>query len=63
MTVTRKQVRQPGDPLPRDYFSLLDPDSTSMNFDTLEGKPYLYFVQYTEDRRYRDLYRVPIAIK
>jgi hypothetical protein len=63
MTVTRKQVRQSGDPLPRDYFSLLDPGSTSVNFDTLEGKPYLYFVQYTEDRRYRDLYRVPLVIK
>jgi hypothetical protein len=61
--VTRKQTRRPGDPLARDYFSLLDPSSSSINFDTLEGRPYLYFVQYTEDRRRRDLYRVPLAIK
>jgi hypothetical protein len=61
--VTRKQTRRSGDPLARDYFSLLDPSSSSINFDTLEGRPYLYFVQYTEDRRRRDLYRVPLAIK
>jgi hypothetical protein len=63
MEVTRKQRRKPGDPLARDYFSLLDPGSSSINFDTLESKPYLYFVQYTEDRRRRDIYRVPVVIK
>jgi hypothetical protein len=44
--------RRPGDPPARDYFSLLDPNSFCMNFDTLEKKPYLFFVQYdtkTED--------------
>jgi hypothetical protein len=63
MQVTRKQTRQAGDPLARDYFSLLDPSSSSINFDTLESRPYLYFVQYTEDRRRRDIYRVPLTIK
>jgi hypothetical protein len=63
MEVTRKQTRRPGDPPARDYFSLLDPTSSSMNFDTLERKPYLFFVQYTEDRRRRDLYRVPLSIQ
>ena len=61
--VTRKQSRRQGDPLARDYFSLLDPNSSSINFDTLERTPYIYFVQYTEDRRKRDVYRVPIVIK
>jgi len=42
---------------------LLDPESSSINFDTLENRPYIYFVQYREDMRYGDLYRVPIAIK
>jgi hypothetical protein len=62
-TVTRKQTRKAGEPPARDYFSLLDPESSSINFDTLENRPYIYFVQYREDMRYGDLYRVPIAIK
>jgi hypothetical protein len=61
--VTRKQTRRQGDPPARDYFSLLDPTSSSINFDTLERTPYIYFVQYTEDHRKRDVYRVPIVIK
>jgi hypothetical protein len=51
-----------GNPPYREYFSLLDSASTSINFDTLEGRPYLYFVQFGEKRRARDVYRVPIAI-
>jgi hypothetical protein len=63
MEVQRKQSRKKGDPPARDFFSLLDPNSSSINFDTLEKTPYLYFVEYTEDRRKVDLYRVPITIK
>ena len=49
------------------YFSLLDPSSGSPNFDTLEGRPYLYFVRFhTEGRklinRKRDIMRVAVTI-
>jgi hypothetical protein len=55
----------PGDPLW--YFSLLDPSSGSPNFDTLEGRPYLYFVRFHTDgqkliNRKRDIMRVAVTI-
>ncbi len=58
----------PGKPAARAYFSLLDATSASINFDTLEGSPYLYFVQFgTADQRtfrcQRDVYRVPIRVQ
>ncbi len=46
------------------YFSLLDPTSSSRNFDTLEGSPYLFFVRMVEGhRRATDIYRIPVTIK
>lgn len=63
MDFVAKQRRRSGDPPARDYFSLLDPDSSSINFDTLETRPYLFFVQYTDDRRKRDVYRIPLTIR
>jgi hypothetical protein len=57
-----------GDPPPNWYFSLLDPKSSSRNFDTLEDSPYLYFVRFrviegklANDRR--DILRVPVIIQ
>jgi hypothetical protein len=55
----------PGDPLW--YFSLLDPSSGSPSFDTLEGRPYLYFVRFHTDgqrliNRKRDIMRVAVTI-
>jgi hypothetical protein len=53
-----------GGPPARAYFSFLDATSSSINFDTLEQKPYLYFVQLDRyDRRKTDLYRVALTIK
>lgn len=56
-----------GDPSPGWYFSLLDPTSSSRNFDTLEQRPYLYFVRFrVENDRIvnarRDVVRVPLQI-
>jgi hypothetical protein len=56
-----------GDPSPGWYFSLLDPTSSSRNFDTLEERPYLYFVRFrvANDRivnARRDVVRVPLRI-
>jgi hypothetical protein len=49
------------------YFSLLDPTSSSRNFDTLEQRSYLYFVRFrVENDRIvnarRDVVRVPLQI-
>lgn len=62
------QTWKPGMPAARAYFSLLDPESRSNNFDTLENSPQLYFVQFGTDdaRRFlhkTDIYRVPIQIQ
>lgn len=59
---------QPGGPRPAWYFSLLDPTSTSRNFDTLEGRPYLYFARFRLDgdrinNGRRDVMRVPLRIE
>jgi len=56
-----------GDPQPLEYFSLLDPSSGSRNFDTLESRPYLYFVRWhTNDKGVvnsrRDVMRVRLAM-
>jgi hypothetical protein len=53
--------------LPEWYFSLLDPTSKSPNFDTLEERPYLYFVRFHVENgklqnRKRDLMRMPLRI-
>jgi hypothetical protein len=57
-----------GDPPPEAYPSLLDPDSSSRNFDRLDKRPYLYFVRFAvEDGkvelRKRRLLRVPVVIE
>jgi hypothetical protein len=57
-----------GDPPPSWYFSLLDPKSSSRNFDTLGDSPYLYFVRFRVidgklARNRRDIYRIPITIQ
>ena len=48
------------------YPSLLDPESTSRNFETTGRRPYLYFVRYhyanCEATLNRDLVRIPIEI-
>jgi hypothetical protein len=62
------QQWQPGDGAgPQWYYSLLDPSSSSRNFDTLESRPYLYLTRFrvaggkiTNSRR--DLMRVPLRI-
>ena len=62
-----EQTWEPGKETARAYFSLLDPDSSSINFDTLEKRPYIYFVQFGSDprnfRRQRDVYRQRIEIR
>lgn len=68
MDARMKQRWQPGMEPPRSYWSLLDSESSSINFDTLEKRPYLYFVQYRVEgdriiNRRRDVYRVPIRIE
>jgi hypothetical protein len=57
-----------GDPQPLQYFSLLDPASHSRNFDTVDERPYLYFVRWQTDERgvvnaRRDVVRVPLAFE
>jgi hypothetical protein len=62
------QTWTPGKPAARAYFSLLDSGSQSINFDTIEGAPYVYFVQFgTHDartfRHVREVYRIPVKIE
>lgn len=59
---------EPGDPPATAYYSMLDPNSPSANFDITGQKMYLYFVrwQVNNDRlnnRQRDLLRIPIEFK
>jgi hypothetical protein len=53
-----------GDPNPVDYPSVLDPDSTSRNFETTGKRAYLYFTRFNYESCKqtfdRDLIRVPI---
>ena len=66
MTYQLMQTWEPGKDAARAYFSLLDPDSSSINFDTLEKRPYVYFVQYGTDPqnflRQSSVYRQRIEI-
>jgi hypothetical protein len=58
-----------GDPAPTAYFSLLDPGSPTRSFETLEKRPYLYYVEYvgvargTGDKSERRLMRMPLALE
>jgi hypothetical protein len=68
MSTAVKSLWKEGDPPPSWYFSLLDPSSSSRNFDTLESNPFLYFVRFRVDqgklvRSRRDILRIPIAIQ
>ena len=50
------------------YPSLIDPDSTSANFDTAGGNPYLYFIRWKvrngqPQGREREIVRVPLILK
>ena len=53
-----------GDPEPIAYPSVLDPDSSSRNFETTGKRAYLYFTRYNyescQETLDRDLVRVPI---
>ena len=51
---------EPGDGSTHLYPSLLDPDSTSLNFDTTDNQAYLYFTRFNEFHLDRDLFRVPV---
>lgn len=67
-TSPRPSTWKPGDPPPEAYPSLLDPESSSRNFDTLDKRPYLYFVRYAVENgkvelRKRELLRIPIKIE
>jgi hypothetical protein len=58
----------PGQPGPQWYYSLLDPSSASRDFDTLEQRPYLYYVKFRVKggkfvNGQRDLMRVPLHIE
>ena len=67
MSYQLMQTWKPGMDAARAYFSLLDPDSSSINFDTLEKRPYVYFVQYGTDPetfpRTSDVYRQKLEIR
>lgn len=57
----------PGRPAPTEYYSLLDPTSSSRNFDTLEKRPYIYFQELiiANGRRtgFDRIVRVPLDIE
>ncbi len=56
-----------GDPDPAHYPALIDPSSTSRNFETSDGRGYVYYTQFHYDECRttldRDLVRVPVAIR
>jgi hypothetical protein len=61
------QWRQSDGGRPQWYYSLLDPTSSSRNFDTLETRPYLYFTRFRVDNGKmnngrRDIVRIPLRI-
>jgi hypothetical protein len=45
------------------YPSLLDPRSTSRNFETIGSAPYLYLTRFNDEISNRDLVRFPLAIR
>jgi hypothetical protein len=62
-----KKKRKPNDPPPIFYFSLIDPRSTSMNFDTTGQEAYLYYVRWHMENgrvvnRQRDIVRRKVVI-
>lgn len=66
MTPTVKFLWKEGDPPPVWYPSLLDPSSSSRNFDTIGDRPFLYLVKYRVadgklDRSRRDIVRIPLS--
>jgi hypothetical protein len=68
LETTLSAHRRSGDPAPNWYFSFLDPTSASRNFDTLETRPYLYFVRFRLDgdrvvNGRRDVMRIPLRIE
>jgi hypothetical protein len=62
--VESTQTHRCGDPDPVAYPSVLDPDSTSRNFETTGRRAYLYFTRFNyeacKETSDRDLVRVPI---
>jgi hypothetical protein len=62
MRFMQKQGRRNESESALDYFSLLDPTSASINFDTLEQRPYLYYVKYLGRGIQRDVMRVAVKI-
>jgi hypothetical protein len=62
--VESRQTYRCGDPNPVAYPSVLDPDSTSRNFETTGRRAYLYFTRFNyescNETMDRDLVRVPI---
>jgi hypothetical protein len=62
--VESRQTYRCGDPEPVGYPSVLDPDSTSRNFETTGRRAYLYFTRFNyescRETMDRDLVRVPI---
>jgi hypothetical protein len=64
MEVESRQTYRCGDPNPVAYPSILDPDSTSRNFETAGKEAYLYFTrsnyQSCQQTFDRDLVRIPI---
>jgi hypothetical protein len=66
MPASHPVTYQCGDADPINYPSLLDPASTSRNFETVGDRAYLYFTRWntTNCRKTldRDLVRVPVRI-
>jgi hypothetical protein len=64
MEVESRHTYRCGDPNPVAYPSVLDPDSTSRNFETTGKEAYLYFTrsnyQSCRETLDRDLVRIPI---
>jgi hypothetical protein len=62
--VESRQTYRCGDPYPVAYPSVLDPDSTSRNFETTGKRAYLYFTRFNyescKETSDRDLVRIPI---
>jgi hypothetical protein len=58
-----RQTYRCGDPDPVSYPSVLDPESTSRNFEITGKRAYLYFTRYNyescQETSDRDLIRVP----
>ena len=64
MAATTAQSFKCGDPQPIAYPAIIDPNSTSRNFETSGERAYLYFTRFNYSRcrrtQDRDLVRVPI---